>query len=84
MQTIPIIRKATVEDIDILVRLRLVFQQESRNIEDKKQLLDLDQANRRYFAEAIPTGTFHIWVAEVEQSGFVVKHRHTTEMEVRW
>lgn len=64
------IRKATVEDITDLIRLRrLMF--ESMNYKDLDILDKTDQSNEKYFLVAIPNEVFHGWVAEIN-SGKVV------------
>jgi len=63
-----LIRRATIDDIDDLVRLRrLMF--EAMGFEDKEQLDAADAAAREYFTEAIPTKKFYGWLAATTSSG---------------
>lgn len=74
------IRPATVEDIADLVRLRRVMF-EAMGCSDPAQLDAGDAAAEAYFAEAIPAGEFHGWLAmtpagEAVSSSGVVVDRH--------
>ena len=71
------IRQATVADVPDLVRLRRVMF-EAMGFDDPAQL---DGAAAAYFAEAIPAGRFHGWLAvtsanEAVGSGGAVIDRH--------
>jgi GNAT superfamily N-acetyltransferase len=59
------IRPATIADIDILTHLRIDFMREMKSMGGFDEEIFVD-ATRRYFAEAIPTGEFVAWFAEVE------------------
>lgn len=64
------VRKATVDDIVDLVRLRrLMFQ--SMNFTDEKMLSDCDKANKEYFQRAIPNEIYYGWIAENEEKKIV-------------
>ena len=56
------IRQATVADIPDLVRLRRAMF-EAMGFDDPAQLDAADAAAAAYFAETIPTGEFHGWLA---------------------
>ncbi|PTL84718.1 GNAT family N-acetyltransferase [Vitiosangium sp. GDMCC 1.1324] len=60
------IRKASVEDVDELIRLRLALHRTTRGVEKLEDEESLVEANRRYFARALPAGQFHAWVAVAE------------------
>jgi GNAT superfamily N-acetyltransferase len=64
------IRQATVADVPDLVRLRRMMF-ESMGCDDAAQLDGADAAAAAYFAEAIPAGSFHGWLA-VASTGMVV------------
>ena len=72
------IRKATIEDIPDIIRLRrLMFTW--MNYSDSAILDATDKANEVYFFNAIPEGTFHGWVAEsnnkiIATGGLVIDH----------
>ncbi len=57
-----VIRQATSADIDELVRLRRMMF-EAMGYDDLQGLDASDAACARYFAHAIPAGTFHGWLA---------------------
>ncbi len=74
------IRQATVADIPDLVRLRRTMF-ESMGCEDAALLDAADASAEDYFAEAMPAGSFHGWVAvaptgTVVSSGGVVIDQH--------
>lgn len=61
-----IIRKAQLEDIDELVRLRIEFMKEvnaSKNDPDELDYEMLTKANAAYFSENIPSNRFIAWLA---------------------
>jgi GNAT superfamily N-acetyltransferase len=60
------IRKAGMEDVDELIRLRLALLRTTRGVEALKDEESLVEATRRYFAQALPSGRFHAWVAVAE------------------
>ncbi len=55
-------RKATIEDIDTLAKVRIDFLCEANQLteEEKEVLLT---ANRQYFAETMADGSFAAWIA---------------------
>ncbi len=74
------IRQAVAADIPDLVRLRRMMF-EAMGWQDLAKLDAADSANRDYFAQAIPAGAFHGWLAvtpagEVVGSGGVVIDQH--------
>jgi len=60
-----IIRRAMVDEIDILVGLRL-FMFQAMGFDDEAMLHRVGEACRDYFGQHLPTGQFQIWVAEAE------------------
>jgi len=64
------IRRATLQDVEALVSLRLKLQQESGHLTEVQALADLRQATHQYLLEALPTEAFLVWVAEA--SGHIV------------
>ena len=73
------IRQATVADVPDLVRLRRAMF-EAMGFDDPAQLDAADAAAAAYFAETIPTGRFHGWLAvtsaneAVGSGGAVIDH----------
>lgn len=72
----PTIRRATMNDVESLVRLRLALLREMGNLRDERETGALQDALRRYFAETLASGAFVAWVAEaagqlVASSGLV-------------
>lgn len=66
MQAAWSIRKAGLEDVDELIRLRLALLRSTRGAAELKDEEVLVEATRRYFEWALPSGRFHAWVAEAE------------------
>ncbi|GHO69646.1 hypothetical protein KSC_085380 [Ktedonobacter sp. SOSP1-52] len=66
IQTIPTLRKATTEDLEDLVRLRLDFLRETRKVKDEAIFSALEGECRRYFLAKIADESYHSWVAEAE------------------
>lgn len=60
------IRKAGVEDMDDLIRLRFALLRTTRGVEKLQDEEALAEATRRYFAQEIPAGRFHAWVGVAE------------------
>ncbi|HKO24556.1 MAG TPA: GNAT family N-acetyltransferase [Chloroflexota bacterium] len=74
------IRRATPEDVEALVHLRLALLREAQDLTDNTPVAALAHATRQYLAEKIPTDEFIAWVAEVHgiivgTSGLVFVHR---------
>ncbi len=61
----PIIRKATLEDIDELVKLRIELIREISEV-DENYMSKLTDAIREYFTAKMPENEFLGWVAEDE------------------
>jgi GNAT superfamily N-acetyltransferase len=66
MQTGWRIRKAGVEDLDDLIRLRMALLRSTRRVEKLKDEETLVEATRSFLAQAIPSGRFHAWVGVAE------------------
>lgn len=62
----PIIRRASMADIDALTALRQDLLRELGEITDQADLIPLIEATRNYFIESLPTDKFMAWVAEVD------------------
>lgn len=78
------IRRATNQDLESLVRLRVAMQQEIIT-PTEKMLSDFETATRAYLTEALPANTFLAWVADagtdegiIATSGLVFFHRPPT------
>ena len=56
------IRKAGVEDLEDLIRLRLALHRTTRGVQKLEGEETLAEANRRYLLRALPAGEFHAWV----------------------
>jgi ribosomal protein S18 acetylase RimI-like enzyme len=77
-----LIRRATSQDIPVLVDLRLKMQQETGHL--TKRLAELGHATREYLREALPAETFLVWVVEaraqiVATSGLIFFHKPPSE-----
>lgn len=61
------VRLATVEDLEVLVQLRVAMQSEvSRTTGGSGHLPSFEDATRRYFQETLGTGEFLAWLAEAD------------------
>ena len=60
------IRLATLEDVGVLVRLRLDFLEEVGSLKGGVDAGELGAAMRDYFVRKMPSGEFLAWVAESE------------------
>lgn len=60
------IRRASLEDVEALVQLRLALQLESGHLTQDTMVTALKQATHQYLMEALPKETFIVWVAEAE------------------
>jgi GNAT superfamily N-acetyltransferase len=60
------IRLATLDDVDALVSLRLVFLEEVGSVRSGDDCGELGAAIRDYLVRKMPTGEFLAWVAEGE------------------
>jgi GNAT superfamily N-acetyltransferase len=60
------VRRATLDDVETLVQLRLGLLRELGMLADDSQVAATAEANRRYFAAMIPTQQFIAWIAEAD------------------
>jgi GNAT superfamily N-acetyltransferase len=61
-----LIRRASVEDVETLVHLRLALAWESGHLSRDVIASSLREAIRQYLIEAIPAETFIVWIAETQ------------------
>lgn len=66
------IRLATLDDIDALVRLRLVFLEEVGNLSVDTDWRELGEAFGEYLRRKMPTGEFLAFIAESVETGEIV------------
>ena len=66
MTAIVSIRRATLDDVETLVDLRLALVRESGHLMHDAMLSDMQRAIRQYFLEALPTESILVWVAEAQ------------------
>jgi GNAT superfamily N-acetyltransferase len=83
MSTITI-RRATIDDLDEFVALRLKLFRESGYLHSEESLPELIEATRAYLSENLPTGRFLAWVALVGKqligiSGLIFFQKPPTE-----
>src|SRR5947207_8501309 len=74
------IRRATLEDVEALVQLRIALLQSAGYIHSEVEKRTTAQANRDYFVRTLPTNEFLAWVAQandqiVSSSGLVFFER---------
>jgi GNAT superfamily N-acetyltransferase len=60
------IRRASLDDLEPLVELRLALLQEVGNLRESSDIAILSEATRNYLIQKLPTGKFIAWVAEAE------------------
>ncbi len=60
------IRRASLEDVETLVDLRLALERESGHLTQEAMLADVRRATRQYFLEALPAEAILVWVAEAD------------------
>lgn len=60
------IRLATLDDVDEMISLRLVFLKEVGSLSGGVDCDELEEAIRRYLVRKMPAGEFIAWVAESE------------------
>ncbi len=75
-----LIRRADLDDLDAVVKLRLELLREVGNLRRDAPAARLAEATRRYLADKMPKGEFAAWVAEVDDeivgiSGLVITER---------
>lgn len=56
------LRKATLEDLELLVKLRIDFFQELELLESEKNCQCLSQRTRDYFSRKMETNELHTWL----------------------
>ena len=66
MTTTPVIRRATLADVEALARLRLALLREMGNVRDESQEAPLLDAIRDYLRWKMATDEFLAWVAEAD------------------
>lgn len=66
------IRLATLDDIDELMRLRLVFLEEVGNLSGETDWRELGEAFAQYLKRKMPKGEFLAFVAESVETGEIV------------
>ena len=59
-------RRATIDDIDALIQLRLQLFRATGDMQEDAPLSEVMALARTYFQEKLPTGQFLAWVAEAE------------------
>lgn len=60
------IRRASLEDVETLVNLRLALERESGHLTQGALLAEVRRATRQYFLEALPAEAILVWVAEAQ------------------
>ncbi len=66
MSSVVSIRRASLEDVERLVDLRLALERESGHLTQEAMLADVRRATRQYFLEALPAEAILVWVAEAD------------------
>ena len=66
MTSLVSMRRASLEDVETLVDLRLALECESGHPTQETMVADVRRATRQYFLEALPAATFLVWVAEAQ------------------
>ncbi|MBS7651429.1 MAG: GNAT family N-acetyltransferase [Candidatus Bathyarchaeia archaeon] len=61
-----VLREATLEDIQVLVRHRRLMFMEAIGARDEKALDSMDRAYERYVRRAMPAGNFKAWLIETK------------------
>jgi len=77
----PTIRRATADDLETVIELRMAFLRESKP--DVREWEPILQATRQYVSDKLPAGEFLVWFAEedgqvVGTAGLVFFHRPPT------
>jgi GNAT superfamily N-acetyltransferase len=60
------VRRAKLDDLDVLVRLRLELLREVGDLTNDASAATVAEANRRYLSEKMPKGDFVAWIAETD------------------
>src|SRR6266516_6844505 len=84
MTSVVSIRRASLEDVERLVDLRLALERESGHLTQEAMLADVRRATRQYFLEALPAEAILVWVAEadgtiVATSGLIFFQKQSSE-----
>jgi GNAT superfamily N-acetyltransferase len=66
MTSVVSIRQASLEDVEMLVDLRLALERESGHLTQGAMVADVRRATREYFLEALPAEAILVWVAEAQ------------------
>ena len=66
MSSVVSIRRASLEDVERLVDLRLALERESGHLTQEAMLAEVRRATRQYFLEALPAEAILVWVAEAD------------------
>src|SRR5262245_17401140 len=61
-EAMPTIRRATLDDLEALTRLRLALFRDMDELRDEHETADLAEAVRHFLATDLPTGRFIAWV----------------------
>ncbi|MCL2034201.1 MAG: GNAT family N-acetyltransferase [Oscillospiraceae bacterium] len=56
-------RKAAINDIDDLARIRSIFLKEANDLSSEEERVKMETANRVYFKTAVADGSFIAWLA---------------------
>lgn len=62
----PHLRRANANDLAALIELRVALFREMGTVEDAGTAAELAEATERYLSSAMPDGTFHAWIAEID------------------
>lgn len=66
MTSVVSIRRASLEDVETLVDLRMALERESGHLTQDAMLADVRRATRQYYLEALPAEAVLVWVAEAQ------------------
>ena len=66
MTSVVSIRRASLEDVETLVDLRIALERESGHLTQDTMLADVRRATRQCFLEALPAEAVLVWVAEAQ------------------
>jgi GNAT superfamily N-acetyltransferase len=65
------IRRATLHDVDALVRLRFQLFRETGDLQSDEAAPELAEITRTYLTEMLPTEQFLAWIAETEEGEII-------------
>src|SRR2546428_10685934 len=66
MSSVVSIRRASLEDVERLVDVRVALERESGHLTQEAMLAEVRRATRQYFLEALPAEAILVWVAEAD------------------